>query len=30
VPASGSIWLTVAIAGIGTAQFDDLKIEVMN
>ena len=29
VPASGSIWLTVAITGIGTAQFDDLKIEAM-
>jgi len=27
--SSASVWLTVAISGIGM-QFDDLKIEVMN
>ncbi len=27
VPASGSIWITAALTGIGTAYFDDLKIE---
>jgi hypothetical protein len=27
VPASGTIWLTAALTGIGTVYFDDLKIE---
>jgi hypothetical protein len=27
VPASGQIWLTAALTGIGTVYFDDLKIE---
>jgi len=29
VPASGTIWLTVATAGLGIAHFDDLRIEVL-